>query len=219
MRIIILPGLDGTAQLLDDFCRELACDADVIRYPPNLASYTDLVALVQNLLPVNEDYILIAESFSGPIATELAATKPNGLLGVVFVATFAQRPIPVPSVLASTFGLLPVKSRLLTWAAQPILMGRWRNPSFTQKFRAALIDLPQSVLANRVKEVLRIDVTQRLTSLEIPSLYLRPNQDRLVPLSASAHFPDIQSLKGPHFILQARPKESAEIIQEFLKRF
>lgn len=219
MRIIILPGLDGTAQLLDDFCRELVHDTEVINYPPNIATYTELVALAQKRLPVNEDYILVAESFSGPIAIELAAQKPSGLLGIVFVATFAKRPMATPHVLALVLNLLPVKSRLLTWAAQPILMGRWRNPEFTQKFRTALIDLPKSVLANRVTEVLRIDVTKRLTNLEIPSLYLRPDQDRLVPMSASAPFPNIQSLDGPHFILQARPEESAKIIRKFLKRF
>lgn len=219
MRIIVLPGLDGTARLLDNFCRELAHDTEVINYPPNAATYMELDALVQERLPFDEDYILIAESFSGPIAIKLAAQKPSGLLGVVFVATFAKRPRATPHVLTFVLNLLPVKSRLLTWAAQPILMGCWRNAEFTQKFRAALIDLPKSVLANRVNEVLRVDVTQHLANLEIPSLYLKPNQDRLVPMSASAPFPEVQSLDGPHFILQARPEESAKIIRRFLTRF
>lgn len=216
MRIVILPGLDGTAQLLGGLLDELAHnDIDIVSYPPTLASYSDILAFVQQQLPTDVNYIIVAESFSGPVAIQLAALKPAGLSGIVFVATFARRPMAAPSVFASIFKLIPIKSRLFTWAAQPMLMGRWRNATFTTKFHAALVDLPKSTLVNRVKEVLRVDVVKLLRNLDVPSVYLRPNQDRLVPLSASVPFPDIHLLDGPHFVLQACPKESAEIIREF----
>ncbi|MBC7989027.1 MAG: hypothetical protein H7Y19_05525 [Luteimonas sp.] len=79
MRVIVLPGLDGTGELLDAFAAALApeFDAQIIPYPRDrMLGYADLTQLVIAAMPRNEPFLLVAESFSGPIALRVAATRP-----------------------------------------------------------------------------------------------------------------------------------------------
>ena len=53
---------------------------EVVRYPPaQLMSYEDLGRHIEPFLLHQEPFILLAESFSGPAAIRLAATRPKGL--------------------------------------------------------------------------------------------------------------------------------------------
>ena len=77
MKIILLPGLDGTGHLFEPFVHALPTEveASVISYPADSAlSYTELVDFVSHKLP-KEDFFLLGESFSGPIVYQLALPK------------------------------------------------------------------------------------------------------------------------------------------------
>jgi pimeloyl-ACP methyl ester carboxylesterase len=79
------------------------------------------------------------------------------------------------------------------------------------------------VIRKRVEEVMDVDVSEELSHVAIPSLYLRASHDRVVPRAASelisSILPDIQikTLDGPHFLLQVAPVESGEIVAEFIR--
>lgn len=82
MRCIVLPSMDGTGELLSDFVAAMApaFDTEVVAYPRDrILGYDELVARVRPQLPTDEPYLLIGESFSGPIAIRLAASKPPRL--------------------------------------------------------------------------------------------------------------------------------------------
>ena len=86
MRCIVLPGMDGTGELLSDFVAAMApaFETEVVAYPRDrILGYEALLELVRPRLPVDEPYLLIGESFSGPIAIRLAASKPPRLAGLV----------------------------------------------------------------------------------------------------------------------------------------
>ena len=94
----MLPGLDGTGALLEDFAAALAghFDVEVIAYPHDeLLGYSQLCGLVRMRLP-QQDYVLIAESFSGPVGLALAAERPAGLKALVLCASFARIDLPAP---------------------------------------------------------------------------------------------------------------------------
>ena len=59
-------------------------------------SYAELVELVQRRLQDEKEYVLVAESFSGPVAIEIAATLPANLKALVLCATFISNPSTVP---------------------------------------------------------------------------------------------------------------------------
>ena len=75
----------------------------------------------------------------------------------------------------------------------------------------------------RLRAVLSADVAGRLSNVKVPVLYLRAENDRVVPRSAFeiiAHFlPKVSlvELEGPHFLLQAKPVESAAQVGAFAR--
>lgn len=223
MKIVILPGLDGTGKLLSETRERLEPKhiVSVIQYPPHMYRYEDLQVWVENLLP-EDDFILVAESFSGPLAVMLSSKKPCGLKGVVFVATFAKTPVKLPSNSTYALEIIPLKSRLLTWLAQPLLMGKWSKREFTAKFRQAMHLTPASTIAGRFREVLKVDVAEKIRRLPIPFIYLSATRDRLVPSRMALDFalaPNvIFAIDGPHFLLQANSSQSAAHILSFAAR-
>ena len=96
--LVLLPGLDGTGILFEPLARALGVDLDVrvVRYPsdPTLG-YRELESLARAALPTDRPFVILGESFSGPIAIRLAADSPPGLVGLILVVTFARNPYPL----------------------------------------------------------------------------------------------------------------------------
>jgi pimeloyl-ACP methyl ester carboxylesterase len=73
----------------------------------------------------------------------------------------------------------------------------------------------------RLNDVAKVDVAAEARSVEVPTLYLRANADRVVQPSAGdairRHIPHtpITELAGPHLLLQACAAEAAKAITEF----
>lgn len=82
MKLILLPGLDGTGRLFAPLIKILPSHYSplVVAYPHDeTLSYAALIDYVQGLIPKEESHILVAESFSGPIAINLASSNPPNL--------------------------------------------------------------------------------------------------------------------------------------------
>jgi pimeloyl-ACP methyl ester carboxylesterase len=93
--LVLLPGMDGTGLMFGPFLAVLeGLEAQVLRYPPELTAYADCVAYARARLPLGRPYLLLGESFSGPVAIALAAEQPEGLAGLVLCCTFAPGPQP-----------------------------------------------------------------------------------------------------------------------------
>src|SRR5207249_6130409 len=78
--IILLPGMDGSGSLFEDFIASLPPDVEamVVKYPPDRAlDYAELEALARAALPIQGSFLLVGESFSGPVAVALAASSPR----------------------------------------------------------------------------------------------------------------------------------------------
>lgn len=191
----------------------------VLSYPADLTHYSDLTEWIAERLP-EEEFVLIAESFSGPLAAMIAAGKPAHLKGVIFVATFAKSPRPAPTFLAHLLRVMPTQSRLLSKFAQPLLMGSWASAAFTSLFCDAMEKVPPATLSKRLHEVLRVDVSEQLAEIDVPKLYLQASNDWLVPKRMDEDFAQascsIQNIKGPHFLLQANPKDATGAIEDFI---
>lgn len=75
--LVLLPGMDGTGTLFDPLLAVLpkTCQIKVIKYPTDASlTYEELERYVIERLPIGRSpLIVIAESFSGPIALRLAA--------------------------------------------------------------------------------------------------------------------------------------------------
>jgi surfactin synthase thioesterase subunit len=82
MRLVLLPGLDGTGELFEPFLKALpsSLTSQVVSYPTEqYLTYKELVSLVQRVLPHKEPFVLLGESFGGPLSIEVAASSPPNL--------------------------------------------------------------------------------------------------------------------------------------------
>jgi pimeloyl-ACP methyl ester carboxylesterase len=95
--LVLLPGLDGTGDLFAPVVDALGPNVptQIVRYPLSHASdYAACEAIARGALPTDRPYVLLGESFSGPIAVSIAAAAPPGLRGLILCSTFARNPQP-----------------------------------------------------------------------------------------------------------------------------
>ena len=226
MRVVLLPGMDGTGELLAPFVRALppGTSATVVSYPRDRPlPYADLLPLVDAAAPASEPYVLVAESFSGPLAILHAAARPPGLRALVLSATFASNPLPPAAraigVLArpSLFRIRPTESFV-----RDFLAGKDVRPDVLALVMAVAAKLDPEVMAFRLRQVLAVDVEDSLPAVAVPVVYLRASRDRLVGGRAmkriAARLPGMRSvvIDGHHLLLQTRPEEAARAIADLL---
>jgi pimeloyl-[acyl-carrier protein] methyl ester esterase len=226
-QLIILPGLDGTGARLTPFRREMerAVPTRVIGYPPDRPlGYAELESLVRQALPQGERYVLLAESFSGPIAIRVAAEPPAGLAGLILCGTFAQNPFPWLRAVRALVVRVPFKS-LPRWLRAPLLWGSGDPRRAPPRAERASAVVDEAVIRRRLHEVLAVDVTACLANITLPTLILGATRDRIVPRSAARLLAqrtphgEVVKIEGPHLLLQSRPAESAAAVLRFLRRW
>jgi pimeloyl-[acyl-carrier protein] methyl ester esterase len=222
----ILPGLDGTTRMLDGFIAQARAagfdDVAAIGYPTDRVLDSDaLETFARERLPDDTPFVLLGESFSGPIALRIAADPPRMLHALVLSTTFAAAPVPLLAPFAPLTRIAPVLTpmSLLSW----LLLGRWRTPALEVALRDALDEVAPAVLRSRAALALRIDAREALSRIRMPTLYLRANQDRLMHLSAGdtilSGITDarLHALDGPHLLLQTRGDACIEAIAAFAR--
>ena len=222
MKVVLLPGMDGSGLLFEGFVAALGAATLVVSYPPDEPlGYEQLEAFVQRKLPVAEPYILLGESFSGPIAIALAAKGLPGLKAIVLVCTFARmRPPRAPPFLNAWFERLPFWKLPVALSARG-LFGRFDGAAVRASLTRAIAGVEPMVWRIRMRCVLNVDVTPQLERIRVPILYLRAAEDRVVPTRASELIarvnPQVRlvTVPGPHALLQTNPQACAAALRAF----
>lgn len=228
MRLILLPAFDGTGLMFGPFIRELKnrFQAWAISYPETgPQDYRSLAEYVRRQIPANEPYILLGESFAGPLVYEIAVADPVNCKAAVFVATYLTNPSP---------GFLKVLSRL-----PAAVVARFVSNAFVVRLlslsRRAPSDVAHAIAAN-FASVEPGAIKQRLkaigslpgkpkSALKVPAFYLQAAKDRLVPARKLEDFPElcprleVERVEGGHFILQENPAACAAVMCSMLRDF
>jgi pimeloyl-[acyl-carrier protein] methyl ester esterase len=221
VRLIVLPGLDGTGTFTDAVCTELAgaYRIEAVRFPADIADYDALFDWLQPRLP-REEYAIVAESFSGPLALRIAAGKPENMRAIILVASFARAPRRIPASFARLLTIFPVRSIILLWLVQWALVGRWVPRDFAKHMSEALRAVPKRTLSRRLQQVLLADRVEDVRSLTLPRLFVRAARDALVPKREADPFLaarwQVVTIEGPHFLNLTRPKDVSAAIRVFL---
>jgi pimeloyl-[acyl-carrier protein] methyl ester esterase len=226
--LVLLPGLDGTGQLFADFLTALppTLAATVVTYPTKrLLSYGELLPLLSATAPQTEPFVVLAESYSTPIALKYAATNPANLAAVIICAGFVQKPIaswsPVVRIIAKPwiFRLRPPRSAL-----EFFLIGQNAPSALIQRIRQTLHLVRPEVLSGRVREVLECDARNDLSRTTVPIMHLRALHDRLLSASCNKEIlrirPDVEvaTVEAPHMILQREPQKAAALVTAFMAK-
>jgi pimeloyl-ACP methyl ester carboxylesterase len=225
--IVLLPGLDGTGKLFKPMIQFLPAwiKPVVVSYPVDKPyGYEDLKEIARNAVPKGDDFIILGESFSGPLAIMTAAEKPDGLLGVILCATFAKNPFKFIPSWASHLSVNPIYA---LWPATIRLRaicagGRFRN------FINMSLDVVKTVhpraISARVKAILKVDVRQLFEKIDVPVLYIVSRKDHLIKkhnvIDLKTIKPELEvvELNTKHFLLQLEPERSVDIITDFIRK-
>jgi len=227
LNLLLLPGMDGTGLLFEPLLEALPAWLlpKVVAYPARQPlGYVELLPWVRDACPTAAEYVVLAESFSGPLAVMLAASEPPGLRGIILCASFIRCPLPAPyrwmarAARPNWFRMAP------TWPARWALLGRHGTDRLKRLFAAAAATASPEVMAARARAIASVDVSAELRSTRVPLLYLAARQDRVAGPSCLSTIrrimPDIEvaMLPGPHLLLQACPVEAAYEVGQFIKR-
>ncbi len=221
MKLILLPGMDGTGSLFRDFVDYCDCDGKIIPLPTDGKQlYPALAEKIVNELPKREDYILLAESFSSGLIPHLMSTVSHKPKAIVWVSGFLYPPKPF---LLSLFKLLPLYWLIKLPGAKKLMRYFCMQGASDKTWELCwpiLNNMSHVLIKKRLDAIRKIDHLNY--KIDIPMLILVARQDKLVAshcLFRAIHLlPNIhvRSFDGPHFLLQAKPQETAKIIMDFM---
>lgn len=224
--LVFMPGLDGTGLSFEPILPLIPVQAKVtiVRYPTDkLLSFEETVECAAQQIPAGDPSIIIAESFSGPIAIEMIGSGRIQAKALILCVTFAKSP-------------RPFLWRFMRFLRLPMLI----RPDMPKRFFKIVIgddkliadllplwkkvhaNVPARVMDHRLKMINQVDVTKWLKKLPVPCCYLQAINDRVIPSSCLADFENcipnlvIKRIKAPHFILQAQPQACLDAIEEFI---
>lgn len=227
-KLVLLPGMYGTAELFADFEAALPgmFAAERIGYPNDrFLSYAELLELIRLRVPASEPYVIVAESFSTTLAIQFAATHPENLKGLVLSAGFATGPMR-GLVRAVCLFLMPLMPYLPVheFASGFILLRSSAPDSLQARVRDAIASAEPRVLMERARIALRCNALEELGKVNVPMLYLQARRDLLVNAACLEDIrrvkPEIEvvALDGPHLLLQQMARETAVIVADFVRR-
>ncbi len=223
--LVLLPGMDGTGQLFAPFVGGLPAwiTPVVVSYPGDRPlDYPGHLEIVMAALPVGEPFVILGESFSGPLALMAAARQPAGLRGVILCATFVSWPMALPLRVARLAVLLGVFRLKSTGLFLRIVLGRGGSAELKRLFPLVLARLSPAVLAARARAVMGVNCAEELRACPVPLLALVAERDRIVSSRCLEEMrrvrPDmaVTSFSSPHLILQSATAAATTRISRFV---
>lgn len=224
--LVLLPGMDGTGKLFQEFVAALGprVESQIIEYPSDeLLSYEQLVDLVETVIPRTRPFVLLGESFSGPIALRLASRQPQNLVSLILCASFFRNPRPQLRHLGGFTSLL-IPRLIPRPIVEYMMFGRYGSVEAREQFYAVFKELNPNVIQYRSRQVLSLDDSVHLNRIQVPCLYLQGEFDQVVSAHNGQAFcqqvshTKLHQLPTAHMLLQSEPQTAADLVIEFVQQ-
>ncbi len=188
--MVLVPGIDGTALLFYRQQPLLSEHFDTIAFPLPTASVSSMTmnSLVVDLARLVEEVssdgvVLLGESFGGALSMSLALQRPDLVRGLVIVNSFPFFDERLKLRAA------PWLLRAIPWAAMPIvrrytsdhLHSPHTNREDVEQFRERAKSIDRDSYIRRMQILAKYDIRERLHEIEVPTLFLAGDRDRLLP--------------------------------------
>lgn len=225
MKLVLLPGIDGTGIMFAPVVEALApkVDVTVVRYPcEQPLDFAQMTEFARAALPTEGPFVILGESYSGPIAIELAKDASPRLKGIILCCTFARNPRPLLKTLRALIGLVRARSVPLPLLSYFVL-GRFATPALEELVKRANAMVAPAVRRTRLRSLAPLDVSATLRSLTLPILCLRATEDRVVPAREARHMQAVNprirvvDFEAPHMLMMAQPRAAAATITAFIE--
>lgn len=224
MKILLLPGLDGTAILFRPFVEALPdwIEPRCIEYASSGPhGYQDLLPQIRAACAGLDDFVILGWSFSGPLALMMASEAPPGLRGVVICSSFVRAPwLPLRwlrwASVAPLARLFPLGSRILT------KIGGYGSPDVRRDQAEIYRRVTPSAFAARSRAALAVDVRAAAAKCQVPVLYIGASHDIVVPpwnaarVKAAVPRAEVVTIRGPHLALRTNASAGVDAVVRFL---
>ncbi len=221
--IVFMPGFDGVGELRREFVEALAgiAPASAIGYPNRvLESLNGYARFASSQVSPESRPVLVAESFSGLVATRWAAQDPH-VAAIVLCGAFASNPTPLSDLAASWPGTAKflganIMNPVALLSRDPVRR-RW-----SQALKTAVGSLDKNVIGERLRIIATESVDSELRGLRIPIVIAYFQEDLVIDeqsrsaLESACHEPRMVSIPGPHFAIETRPRETAAALKPHL---
>ena len=221
----MLPGMDGTGELFGSVvsCLDAAIESTVCCYPndPDL-HYEELQQFAGTLLPEDEPFVVLGESFSGPVAVMLAARQSENLRGLILVSTFLRSPKPWLLSAALKLPDIAFANKPRMFVKQIVAAQGIETDPVTQ-IHAVASGLDTAVIRSRLQCIDSVDVRDLAGDIKVPVCTITGRDDKLVSAhnarELGSYFDNVETnaIAGNHFVLQTSPEKSADIISRFCR--
>lgn len=156
-------------------------------------------------------YVLVGDSYGAVASIAFATRKPKGLKGLVLSGGFAKNPIT--SILLKTLAALAPFFpgpfyRLLTLRVHSMQLAssfdqEGEIPWSQAKTRAFFVkETPHIAYVNRVRSIAKADYILRLKNIDVPTLILTPEEDRLIGQEAAGII--LNEIRGSQEVIMPR---------------
>jgi pimeloyl-ACP methyl ester carboxylesterase len=216
--VVLLPGLHGSTALYDAFVALAPPWARCLAMPlPTLGDqgFDGLAATLETEMRRLEGFVLVAESFSGPVAARLASRLGQKVALVVLCNPLVEISLTLPAGLAATAA---------SWLGMPAAAAAAVLADGDRALGRAALDgiraLPRGVLEARLAAAFAATSGEMAPFLAPPLLAVLGARDRLVsPDWTRALLADVPSatvveLDAPHLVVQTKPAEVWKAISD-----
>lgn len=223
LTLVLLPGLDGTEVFFRPLLAALPEQFETITlsYPDQgPGEYERLLALVRERLQSVPSCLVLAASFSGPLAVMLAAAEPNKVRGLILCATFLRTPRRYPAAMR-LIANAPTVLALRTLRRLPVWLLRGSVDPLRQAKRETWQRVSAQGLARRAQSLLAVDVRDILRGCVQPVLSVGYADDRVVAPRYSEEIGEHANrvrhvtLPGGHLGMFSDPAALASELQRF----
>lgn len=221
-----LPGLHGTAELYDVVKERLPkqIQAEFITLPTSgKQDYHTLTNWLDEELShgfQGQKRLVIAESFSGPLALRWAEKRPDEVAGIVLVSSYCDAPLNPGIALLPLRPLFMVKPPRKT--LRHFLIGEDASEAEVAQLGSVVQAIPSSTLSKRVRSILGLMERDSPVLPNTPMMILQAQSDNLIPWEAQrkleACYPNARThwIESPHLMFQRYPELCLEHLLEFV---
>jgi 3-oxoadipate enol-lactonase len=190
--LLYIPGIDGTGELLLGTGVRLEDEFRLIRFcyraddDAASDSYADLAASIATLCGQQgvAECMVIAESFGGAVALQLALDFPKLVRGLAIVNSFARFPSPVRLRLSRALSIFVSRTMFdlgRRHLAPRSLFGRRAHSEVVEAFRNLPGAFFDESYKRRMDMIAELDLRPRLAELHQPLMLFSGDADRIVP--------------------------------------
>ncbi|KVN39810.1 lactone hydrolase [Burkholderia pyrrocinia] len=207
----MIPCFAGAPWRLD----QLAClqgrPMRTLRLPDDVCELETLADFIVDQVKDLESYVLVGDSYGAVSSIAVATRQPKGLKGLVLSGGFARSPITSPLLKMLTALVpffpgpfyrqitLPIHAAQLASSFDKEGEIAWS----TGKSRALFIrETPHKAYVNRIRSIRNTDYTALLKRIDVPTLILTPEEDKLIGKEAAGIL--LKGIKGSQEVIMPR---------------